>query len=61
MNFETDYTFPLTPGFSKEEIEQRFWKCLYTSAREEMLITGLCFLKASNLRNWSRLRSLVSV
>jgi len=37
MNFETDYTFPLTPGFSKEEIEQRFWKCLYTSAREEML------------------------
>lgn len=37
MNIDTDYAFPLTPGFSKEEIELRFWKCLYTSAREAML------------------------
>ncbi|MDF7647068.1 hypothetical protein F3J38_13720 [Pantoea sp. Acro-805] len=37
MNIDMDYAFPLTPGFSKEESKQRFWKCLYTSAREEML------------------------
>jgi len=37
MNIDTDYAFPLTPGISKEEIEQLLWKCLYTSAREEML------------------------
>lgn len=37
MNFDINYAFPVTSNFSKEEMQQRFWKCLYTSAEQEML------------------------
>lgn len=37
MDFDIKYGFPVTPGFTKEEIEQHFWKCLYTSSEQEML------------------------
>jgi hypothetical protein len=41
----------LTPGFSKEAIEQRFLKCLYTPAREEMLYHWVVLPKAPSQRN----------
>lgn len=37
MNFDISYDFPLTSPLTKEEMQQRYWKCLYTSADEKML------------------------
>ena len=37
MSSEHNYDFPLVSRFTKEEIQQHFWKCLYTSAKQEML------------------------
>lgn len=37
MNSEVNFSFPLKNAFSKNEIEQGFWKCLYTATEEKML------------------------
>jgi len=37
MNNHISYDFPLTSPFTKEEMQQRYWKCLYTSSDEQML------------------------
>lgn len=37
MNPDINYAFPVAPVFTKEEMQQHFWKCLYTSAPQEML------------------------
>lgn len=37
MEFDIEYGFPVAPGFTKEEIERHFWRCLYTSSEQEML------------------------
>lgn len=37
MNVEMIYDFPVISAFTGQETQQRFWKCLYTSAPKEML------------------------
>ncbi|MEW5291980.1 hypothetical protein ABW286_22850 [Erwinia papayae] len=37
MNLEMSDAFPVASAYTEEEMQQRFWKCLYTSAPEEML------------------------
>lgn len=37
MNVEMTYDFPVISAFTGQETQQRFWKCLYTSAPKEML------------------------
>ncbi len=37
MKFDISYDFPMESAFSKDQTEQQFWKCLYTSAKQEML------------------------
>jgi len=37
MNPNINYDFPLASPFTKEEMQQRYWKCLYTSSSEKML------------------------
>ncbi len=60
MNLETDDAFPLAPGLSKSEIEQRFWVYLYiVRSKQKCCIVGLCCQKASGQWNWSRLPFLI--
>ncbi|WP_338564680.1 hypothetical protein [Erwinia sp. E_sp_W01_6] len=37
MDFDINHPFPVSPALTKEEIQERYWKCLYTSAQQEML------------------------
>ena len=37
MNIDRSYDFPLTSAFTNEQVQQHFWKCLYTSAKQEKL------------------------
>ena len=37
MDADTNYAFPVSSVFTTEELQQHFWKCLYTSAEQEML------------------------
>lgn len=37
MDFDINYSFPVTSAFTKDEVQQHFWKCIYTSADREML------------------------
>ncbi|WP_338567502.1 hypothetical protein VRC02_03385 [Erwinia sp. E_sp_B01_3] len=37
MNTDINYAFPVSPDFTKEEMLERCWKCLYTSSQQEML------------------------
>ena len=37
MSNYISYDFPLASPFTKEEMQQRYWKCLYTSSSEKML------------------------
>lgn len=37
MNVEMSYEFPVASAYTGQETQQHFWKCLYTSAPEEML------------------------
>lgn len=37
MGLDINFSFPVDSVYSKEEIQQNFWKCLYTSADKEML------------------------
>lgn len=37
MEFDTNFRFPTDSTFSKNELEQQFFKCLYNSAEQEML------------------------
>ncbi|WP_414147502.1 hypothetical protein ACMGGR_18205 [Erwinia sp. BNK-24-b] len=37
MDIEVNYAFPVSSDLTKEEMQQHFWKCLYTSSEQEML------------------------
>ncbi|CCP04273.1 hypothetical protein BN439_3239 [Erwinia amylovora Ea644] len=37
MSIKYGFDFPLKSPFTQEEVQQRFWKCLYTSADQQML------------------------
>ncbi|WP_168409238.1 hypothetical protein [Erwinia amylovora] len=37
MSIKFGFDFPLKSPFTQEEVQQRFWKCLYTSADQQML------------------------
>ncbi|ADP10132.1 hypothetical protein EJP617_04510 [Erwinia sp. Ejp617] len=37
MSIKYGFDFPLKSAFTQEDVQQRFWKCLYTSADHQML------------------------
>ncbi|MCL2897396.1 hypothetical protein [Brenneria tiliae] len=37
MDFNNNYDFPVTSAFTQDEMQEKFWKCLYTSSDKNML------------------------